>query len=67
MLYILIINRKTLVKMLFINGQPKFQPPGNIDLPRSPYSLHGILGGWVPDQLPSRRLFELEAATQCTF
>ncbi len=28
----------------FIKGLPNFQPTGNIDLPRGPYSLHGYSG-----------------------
>jgi hypothetical protein len=27
-----------------LQGPPNFQPPGNNDLPGSPYSLHGYSG-----------------------
>jgi hypothetical protein len=32
------------LKFFFHQGQPKFWPPGNIDLPCSQYSLHGYSG-----------------------
>jgi hypothetical protein len=46
------INFIPLVKYLdfkyysFIKGQPKYQPPGNIDQPGSPYLLNGY-SGWL--------------------
>ncbi len=51
--------------ILSSKGSLNFSPPeGNIDLH---ILCMPILGCWVPDRLPSRRLFELVAATQCTF
>ncbi len=50
--------------ILSSKGSLSFSPPGNIGLH---IPCMSILGGCVPDRLPSRRLFELVAATQCTF
>jgi len=39
------MNRKNFISEIdFLKGQPKFQHPGNIELPSSSYSLHGYSG-----------------------
>ncbi len=41
---ILYNNVSIIFSFSFIKKQPKFWPTGNIDLPGSPYSLHGCSG-----------------------
>jgi hypothetical protein len=50
----------------FLFKQPKIRLAGNIARPCGAFLSYGILGGWGQDQLPTRRQFQLIAATQCT-
>ncbi len=66
-------NINTLVKFcnylcfLFINGNRNFSMLAILPCPAVHILSMAILGGWVSDRLMTRGLFELVAATQCTF
>jgi hypothetical protein len=52
---------------LFINGGRNFGLLAILSCPAVHILCVAILGGWKLDRLPPRRLFELVAATQCSF
>ncbi len=52
---------------LSLKGSQNFSPQATLTCPAIYILCMAILVGWVPDRLPSRRLFELVAATQCNF
>ena len=52
---------------LSLKGSQNFSPQATLTCLAIYILCMAILGGWVPDRLPSRRLFELVAATQCNF
>jgi hypothetical protein len=51
--------------VLSSKGSKNFSSQATLTCPAVHILCMAILGGWVPD--PARRLFELVAATQCTF
>jgi hypothetical protein len=59
----ILVNLTIILYNTFLFKQPKIRLAGNIARPCSVFLSYGILGGWGQDQLPTRRQFQLIAAT----